>query len=68
MTVGAAPYGAVFDGTYVWFTTGPYLVQVRPTDGKILQLFRTSGMSAGIAFDGANLWIAEYDGKTISKM
>jgi len=62
------PYGVVFDGTYVWITTGNNVAQVRPSDGAILHLYSTPGVSAGIAFDGANLWIAEYDAKNISKM
>jgi hypothetical protein len=32
-------------------------VELRPTDGKILGYFN-AGASTGVAFDGANIWVA----------
>jgi DNA-binding beta-propeller fold protein YncE len=65
---GGVGYGIVFDGIYVWVTNFNNLVQLRVSDAKVLRTFPTPRGSSGLAFDGANLWVAEYDGNYISKM
>jgi hypothetical protein len=52
----------------VWVTIGPWVTQIRPSDGSVLRTITTTAVSAGIAFDGANVWVANYDGSSISKM
>jgi len=63
----AVTYGVVFDGVYVWVTTGNYVAQLRVSDGALLHTFNTPATQAGIAFDGANALVAEYDGSSVSK-
>lgn len=65
---GVSPYGVVYDGTSVFVTTNQYVAQLRLSDGAVLRTFNTPNGSAGIAFDGASLWVAGYDGNSISKM
>jgi len=47
-----------FDGANVWVTLDGGLVELRPSDGKLLGYFNANGGSTGIAFDGANIWVA----------
>jgi DNA-binding beta-propeller fold protein YncE len=64
---GGTPYGIAFDGENIWVTASPYIVELRRTDGELLNFFRTNPVPTGIAFDGANVWVA--NGKHgVSKM
>ena len=46
-----------------------YLVELRPNDGKIVGRTRlaSQGSPTGVAFDGANVWVADYNIGKISK-
>jgi hypothetical protein len=50
--------GIAFDGQNLWLTAGPYIVEVRPSDGSVLLTKRLNLALATIAFDGANIWVA----------
>jgi hypothetical protein len=65
---GGVGYGVAFDGNYIYVTTSTDLVQLRVSDGTVLHTIPTTGGSTGVTFDGANLWVAEYDVGSISKM
>jgi hypothetical protein len=52
--------GIAFDGQNLWLSGGPYIVEMRPSDGAVLLQKRLEGGLAGIAFDGANIWVAGF--------
>jgi hypothetical protein len=64
--VRGAPYGVAFDGTNVWVTLDPGLVELRDADGRVLGSFGGGG-STGVAFDGANIWVALGIGNSVLK-
>ena len=62
-------YGVAFDGTNIWIAGGAFIVELRPSDGKLIfQARLPHGQSGGIAFDGANIWVAGYSINSISKL
>lgn len=64
---GGTPYGVAFDGQNIWVTASPYIVELRHTDGELVNFFKTNPVPTGVAFDGANIWVA--NGKhEVSKM
>jgi DNA-binding beta-propeller fold protein YncE len=52
--------GMAFDGQNLWLTGGPYIVEMRPSDGAVLLQKRLHGGLAGVGFDGADVWVAGY--------
>jgi len=61
------PFGVAFDGTSIWVTSASStnVAKIRVSDGAILGTFavRQGGSDSGlrgIAFDGANLWVAYF--------
>lgn len=57
-TLDGFPFFIAFDGTHIWVVnSGGSLSKFRTSDGANLGLFG-NGAGSGIAFDGANLWIA----------
>jgi hypothetical protein len=57
------PTGIVFDGTAIWVLAGApgsrNVMKMRVTDGVGLGTYPT-GQAGGIAFDGANIWVAGF--------
>jgi hypothetical protein len=49
-----------FDGQNLWLTAGPYILEIRRSDGSALLVKRLNGGLAGIGFDGADVWVAGY--------
>ena len=39
----------------------------RASDGGLVKVFNNLGSPAGIAFDGANIWVADYLAGSVSK-
>lgn len=56
LTIG--PYNVAFDGTHVWVTTGFNVSELRASDGSVIAKYPTKN-AAGLAFDGANMWVAD---------
>jgi len=42
----------------MWVSNGVALAELRGSDGKLLGYFNANGGSTGVAFDGANVWVA----------
>src|ERR1022692_229769 len=65
-TVPGSPYGVAFDGTNIWTTMDASIVELRPSDGTILQqIFHRQ--TTGVAFDGAFIWVASTDTNQVYK-
>jgi hypothetical protein len=61
--------GVAFDGTNIWVSGAPYLIELRDSDGAILFNYQTPGTNTiGVAFDGANVWVAGLDNDTVIKI
>jgi hypothetical protein len=59
---------AAFDGTYIWVTTyKTTVVRLRP-DGSNAGTFTVGHNPLGIAFDGGNMWIANNNDNTVTKL
>jgi hypothetical protein len=43
-------------------------VEVRVKDGAVIGEFNGGAGAFGIAFDGANIWVADTTGKSVSKL
>jgi hypothetical protein len=58
----------LYDGANIWVTVSPNTVsKLRASDGAFLGFFNRGGVSTGIAFDGANIWVGNGLGTTVSK-
>jgi hypothetical protein len=58
----------LYDGANIWVTVSPNTVsKLRASDGAFLGFFNRGGVSTGIAFDGANIWVGDGLGTTVSK-
>ena len=66
-TVRTDPYGVVFDGTDIWVSGFTKAVGLRASDGVTLVEVNTGG-SAGIAFDGANIRVGEFNDNLVGKL
>lgn len=60
------------DGSCIWVVSnnksGPYLTKIRAADGAVLLVPLSADQSIiGIAFDGANIWVATVGDGTITK-
>ncbi len=66
------PEGVVFDGENIWMCTnapGPdQVVKLRASDGANLGTFDVGFGAMGMAFDGANAWVANSYSNTVSKL
>jgi hypothetical protein len=56
-----------FDGTYIWVTQGN-TVQRLKEDGSEAGTFKVGSQPIGIAYDGANIWVANNSSGTVSKL
>jgi hypothetical protein len=63
-------YGIAFDGANIWVAGEPYIVELQPSDGKLIFFTRLpyNGGDGALAFDGANIWAAGYSGDFVSKL
>ena len=58
----------LYDGANIWVTVSPNTVsKLRAGDGAFLGFFNRGGVSTGIASDGANIWVGDGLGTTVSK-
>jgi DNA-binding beta-propeller fold protein YncE len=44
------------------------VTKLRARDGTILGTFGVGSGPRGVAFDGANIWVANHDSNTVSKL
>ena len=51
----------VFDGVNIWVTNSAVntVAKLRASDGVALGSYATGSQPIGIAFDGANVWVAD---------
>jgi hypothetical protein len=49
-------------------TAGSVVEALRLSDGVIVAFALLGTGPAGLAFDGANMWVVNYDTKSVSKM
>jgi hypothetical protein len=62
------PYDVAFDGSNIWVTSSGGVAELRASDGETLGVFQTPSLNtAGIAFDGAYMWVAGYNKGIVSK-
>jgi hypothetical protein len=66
------PRGLVFDGEYLWVSGNQIpdfgeVAKMRP-DGSFGQIFAVGVSAEGIAFDGANIWVANSGDGTVTKL
>jgi sugar lactone lactonase YvrE len=57
-TVPPEPYGVVSDGKHIWVTGALALTELQASDGEIVAKY-SIGNTAGVAFDGKNVWVAD---------
>ena len=62
------PWGIAFDGQNLWISGGPYIVEMRPSDGKLLLQQHLMGSLGSVGFDGANIWVAGYTASVAYKL
>jgi sugar lactone lactonase YvrE len=63
------PYGIAFDGQNLWISgEQPYIVEMRPSDGKLLLQQHLVGSLGSVGFDGANIWVAGYTASVAYKL
>ena len=67
------PCGLAYDGNYFWISNGAEyskIYKVNPEDGSLVDSFDYGAgfCPAGLAHDGTNLWIAEYNPDKIHKV
>jgi hypothetical protein len=66
---GDNAFSVVFDGQFVWVATGDGLVtKLNPSDGSTAGVYNDGGLSQSMAFDGANLWVANTNGPMVTKL
>ena len=56
-----------FDGTYIWVTAGNTVVRLKE-NGAVDGSFKVGSQPIGIAFDGANIWVANSSDNSVSKL
>jgi hypothetical protein len=61
-------YLVAFDSVDIWVTTPAWVYVVRRSDGAVLSTLNGGASPFGIAFDGANIWVADTNGKSVSKL
>jgi len=66
---GCNPQWVIFDGQNIWVSNLHVgVVQMRPSDGTILNTFPAGSGPSQMAFDGSNIWIADNIGNTVTKL
>ncbi len=70
--VGDGAAGVIFDGLSIWVASNGInaVTRLRPSDGAVLERFRTGIGPFGVAFDGAAIWVANFgedDGLSTSR-
>lgn len=64
----AGPNEVVFDGINIWATSTSGVTKLRASDGSNLGTFPIGTNFNGMAFDGANVWVANDGNNTVSKL
>jgi len=59
--------GIAFDGENLWLSGGD-IVEMRPSDGKVLFQRPLNSSQQGVAFDGANIWVAGWGADSVFKL
>ena len=72
-SVGTYPSHVVFDGNYIWVTDhrDGEVYKLRAFDGSFIGSYSVGNLGNrcfGIAFDGANIWVANFDLDKVSKL
>jgi hypothetical protein len=63
------PYGVAFDAENVWVSTALGVFELRASDGNVLQYWNVPRTSlTGVAFDGADIWVAGYNSNKVGKL
>ena len=47
---------------------GNSVSKLRASDGKTLGTFTVGNYPIGVAFDGANIWVSNFDGHSVCKL
>jgi hypothetical protein len=64
-----APYAVVFGNAEIWITGAPDTYNLRGSDGLLLGRFSPPATNTtGVAFDGENVWVAEYNINSVGKL
>ncbi len=67
-TVGGFPAGVVFDGESIWIGNfNNTITKVRPSDGMLLASYPVPDPYV-LAYDGANLWATDCNGRAVTKI
>lgn len=66
----AGPLGVAFDGTHLWVAcqNAGVVVQMRPSDGKILAAFNAGTMPSRVAYDGAYIWVTSLGANAVTSI
>jgi YVTN family beta-propeller protein len=66
---GTYPTHIACDGAYIWMTIrgADRVWKIRASDGHIMGKYPTGDRPGGLAFDGANMWVANEMAGTVSK-
>lgn len=67
-TVGNAgpAYGIAYDGQSIWISGESAVVEMRPSDGKLLFQQHLLCCVGAVGFDGANIWVAGGSGRNVA--
>jgi len=52
----------------MWVTASGVVVKLRASDGVTLATLDIAGTLGGLAFDGANIWVADVSSGTVAKL
>jgi len=52
----------------VWQDRGPTIRKLRASDGDLQGTFNVGDRPNGVAFDGANIWVTNYNSDTVTKL
>lgn len=63
-----AVLAAGFDGESIWLSEEGKVHKLRPADGVELGAWTIPGSFRAMAFDGANVWLANYTGGAVTKV
>ena len=65
------PEAVLFDGSHIWVAGNLQpLIEINPSDGSFIRSAGDAGLAAvpgGLAFDGANIWIANFRSDSVSE-
>ncbi|MCB0210062.1 MAG: hypothetical protein KDJ52_12070 [Anaerolineae bacterium] len=59
-----------FDGSQIWVITkeSDAVVRLRESDGKVLGVTKVGEALVDIVYDGSNVWVADFTGKSLRKL